>query len=176
MRIVRLMIFTAIMSLSILGNSQELTQSIRGRIIDADSEVPAIGASVVVIDSDPFIGAATDVDGYFKLTNVPIGRVMLKITYIGYEEKIIPNILVTSAKEVFLTVTVTESLNQLETFEIVGNGKRDEPIDEMAIISSRTFSTEETKRYAGTLNDPARMASNFAGVSSNAEGSNDIVV
>ena len=46
----------------------------------------------------------------------------------------------------------------------------------MALISSKQFSTEETKRYAGTLGDPARMAGNFAGASNSADGGNDIVV
>ena len=176
MRIIKTMMVLTIMSISILGFGQEITQSIRGRIVDVDSEIPAIGATVIIQGSEPFIGDATDVDGYFKLKNVPLGRVTLEISYIGYEKKIIPNVLVTSAKEVFLTVSIVESVNQMETFVVTGNNKHDEPIDEMAIVSSRTFSTEETKRYAGSLNDPARMASSFAGVSSNAEGSNDIVV
>lgn len=156
--------------------SQQLTQSIRGRITDIDSKVPTIGASVIVIGSDPFIGATTDLDGYFKLKDVPLGRVAIEITYIGYEKRIIPNILVTSGKEVFLTVELAESVNELETFEVVGNDEKGQPLNEMALISSRQFSTDETKRYAGTLNDPARMAGNFAGVSSNAEGNNDIIV
>jgi hypothetical protein len=156
--------------------SQELTQSVRGRIIDVDSEIPAIGATVVIIGSDPFIGAATDVDGYFKLEHVPIGRVTLEISYIGYEKRVMSNILVTSAKEVFINASLLENINKLDEFTITDNSKNDGPLNEMAIISSRKFSTEETKRYAGTLNDPARMAGNFAGVSSNAEGGNDIVV
>tara|TARA_B100000809_G_scaffold261243_1_gene309754 strand:+ start:5480 stop:7825 length:2346 start_codon:yes stop_codon:yes gene_type:complete len=176
MKVIRLSVLALFILISTLVTAQEITQSIRGRIVDVDSEVPAIGATVVIQESDPFNGAATDIDGYFKLVNVPLGRVTLEITYIGYEKKIIPNVLVTSAKEVFLTVAIVESVNEMETFVVTGNNKHDEPIDEMAIISSRTFSTEETKRYAGSLNDPARMASNFAGVSSNAEGSNDIVV
>lgn len=174
----KISIFITLLTCCIVYNSyaQTLTQSVRGRIIDTDSEIPVIGASVVILDSDPFIGAATDPDGYFKLLDVPLGRVTLEVTYVGYEKKMIPNVLVTSAKEVFLTIAIIESVNEMETFEVVGNANREEPIDEMSIISSRTFSTEETKRYAGSLNDPARMASSFAGVSSNAEGNNDIVV
>ena len=81
-----------------------------------------------------------------------------------------------SAKEVVLEVQLTESVIQLDDVVITGEAKRNESINEMAIISSRQFSTEETKRYAGTINDPARMAANFAGVSGDASGNNDIVV
>lgn len=156
--------------------AQNLTQTIRGRVIDADSEMPAIGASVVIMGSNPFQGAATDMDGYFKIENVALGRVSLKVTYIGYEEQVISNVVVTSAKEVIQNVRLIENIKELEAFEVVGNARNDEPINEMAIISTRVLSTEEASRYAGTFNDPARMASNFAGVSSNAEGNNDIVV
>ena len=47
----------------------------------------------------------------------------------------------------------------------VTSGKRkDTPLDPMAVVSARTFSVDETRRYAGGLDDPARMASGFAGV------------
>jgi hypothetical protein len=176
MKLITTLVFFTLLLLSFTISAQNLTQSVRGRIIDADSEIPAIGATVIVVGSNPFIGAATDMDGYFKLEKVPIGRITLEITSIGYEKKMMSNILVNSAKEVFLNIAIIESVNELEEFEIVGNEKKDEPLNEMALISSRKFSAEETKHYAGTLNDPARMAGNFAGASNSAEGSNDIIV
>ncbi|MCB0482482.1 MAG: TonB-dependent receptor [Flavobacteriales bacterium] len=174
--VLQLLTIAAIYCFTFQLNAQELTQSIRGRVIDADSEMPAVGATVVVLGSNPFIGAATDIDGYYKLENVPLGRVNIEVSYLGYEKQTISNVVVTSAKEVMLHVGLMESIKELEGFEVVGNARHDEPINEMAIISSRVLSTEEAGRYAGTFNDPARMASNFAGVSSNAEGNNDIVV
>ncbi len=176
MNLLRLTLTTTLLLFTLIGAAQELTQSIRGRIVDADSEFPAIGATVIVVGSSPFIGSATDIDGYFKLEDVPIGRVTIEISYIGYEKKVMPNLVVNSAKEVFLNIALTESVNQLEEFAIVAHTKKDEPLNEMAIISSRQFSTEDAKQYAGTLGDPARMAGNFAGASNSADGSNDIIV
>ncbi|MBD80651.1 MAG: TonB-dependent receptor [Crocinitomicaceae bacterium] len=173
----RILITSLVICLSVFQiHAQQLTQNIRGRVIDADSEIPAIGATVVIKDSNPVKGTVTDIDGYFKLENIPVGRVSLVVSYLGYEKKVISNILVGSAKEVFLNIGIVEDVNQLETFEVVGNARTDEAINEMSIISARQLSTEEAKRYAGSLNDPARMAGNFAGVTSNAEGNNDIVV
>ena len=156
--------------------AQDLTQTIRGRVIDNDNQMPAIGATIIIPGTDPLIGTVTDIDGYFKLENIPVGRVSLEITYVGYEKRTLSNILVTSAKEVVLNISIIEDVNKLEEFEIVGNADKSATNNEMAIISSRTFSTEEAKRYAGSFNDPARMASNFAGVSGDAQGDNDIVV
>jgi hypothetical protein len=47
---------------------------------------------------------------------------------------------------------------------------------EVTAVSGRTFSVEETKRYAGNLGDPARMASGFAGVTSASDENNALIV
>ena len=70
--------------------AQEVTQTVRGRIIDQDSRTTLIGANVLVIGSDPILGSSTDMDGSFRIENVPVGRANLKITYLGYEEKSSP--------------------------------------------------------------------------------------
>lgn len=156
--------------------SQELQQTIRGRIIDQDSKFQIIGATVVIVDSDPLKGAATDVDGYFKIENVPMGRVTLKVTYTGYEPKVIPNVLVGTGKEVIVNVEIVESIKSLETVTITAKENKGEPLNEMSQVSARVISMEDTKRYAGTVNDPSRMVSAYAGVNSDASGNNDIIV
>lgn len=152
-----------------------MTQTIRGTLVDIDSKSPLIGATVQIINSDPLLGAITDLEGNFRIENVGIGRVSLLITSIGYEEKVIPNILVNSAKEILLNIPLQESLEKLEEV-IVTAKKKAQVLNEMALVSARSFSVEETQRYAGSISDPARMVASFAGVSGNAEGNNDIVV
>ncbi len=156
--------------------AQQITQTVRGTIIDQDSHTPLIGATVVVKDSNPVIGAVSDIDGNFRITRVPVGRVTLRITYMGYEEATVPNLLVTAAKEEVLVVPLTESVNTLEAITVVAEDRHGEALNEMAIASARTFSVEETRRYAGSFDDPARLVSGFAGVVGNADGNNDIVV
>jgi hypothetical protein len=46
----------------------------------------------------------------------------------------------------------------------------------LATVSARSFNVEETGRYAGSRNDPARMAANFAGVSGANDARNDIII
>ncbi|WP_258102935.1 TonB-dependent receptor [Marinoscillum sp. MHG1-6] len=167
-------IFTLLISLSVY--SKEFTQTIRGTILDQDTQMPLIGATVQVIDSDPLIGAITDINGTFRIEKVPVGRASLFITFIGYEQKVIPNILITSAKEVILNIEIQESVEDLDEVVVTAQKSKDEVLNEMAMISARTFSVEETQRYAGAISDPARMVSAFAGVTGNQEGNNDIVV
>lgn len=152
------------------------TQTIRGKIIDQDSKTPLIGANIIIVGSNPVIGTSSDVDGYFRIENIKVGRIDLKVTCLGYEEKVIPNLLIISGKETVLEIELVESLIQLEEAVITANGHKSEALNEMATVSAKAFSVEETKRYAGSFNDPARMVSGYAGVTGDATGNNDIVV
>ena len=156
--------------------SQELTQTVRGTIIDADSKLPLISAAVIVADSDPIIGTSTDAEGRFRLENVPIGRITLNISYMGYESKTIPNIIVNSGKEVVLDLSLCESVIEMDQMVVRAFKNKGKAINDMALCSARSISLEETKRYTGGMEDPARVVSSFAGVTSTPDGSSDIIV
>ena len=166
------------MSLITFGNlvGQEVTQTVRGIIRDQDSRATLIGANVIVLNSDPIIGTSTDINGEFILQNVPAGRISLKITFLGYEEKVIPNLVIGGGKQVVLEVELVESLIKIDEVVVTAQKNKAEVLNEMAMLSARTFSVEETKRYAGSFNDPARMVSAYAGVTVDPGGNNDIVV
>lgn len=162
---------------SCLAISQNLVQTIRGTVVDQTTENPIPGASVVILNSNPLIGTTCDLDGHFRLPQVSIGRYDLKISLIGYQDLILPNVLVGAGKEIVLNIKISERVTEIKAVEIVaGSNNKAEAINELASVSARQFSVEETKRYAGALNDPGRMALSFAGVTSNSDGSNEIVV
>jgi hypothetical protein len=170
-------LMASVLILSTLSlNAQELFQTIRGTIIDQDSNSPIIGANVIVINSDPLLGSSTSLDGIFEIEEVPVGRVSLKITCMGYEEISMPNLLITSSKELVLDISLTESVVKMEEIVISSTPDNGAVLNEMATVSARAFSVEETKRYAGSFNDPARMVSSFAGVMPAPEGDNYIAV
>ena len=91
--------------------SQEmLQQTVKGTITDQDSNSPIIGATVVILNSDPVLGSSTGIEGDFRIENVPIGRITIVITSSGYEQRVIPDIVVGSGKEVVIQATLQESL------------------------------------------------------------------
>src|SRR5690349_9842424 len=92
--------------------AQEPTQTIRGTVVDKVTQVPLIGANIVVINSNPFNGATTDANGNFRISNVPVGNQSLKITFIGYKDMTLPAIVVNSGKEVVLNVQIEENAIQ----------------------------------------------------------------
>lgn len=60
-----------------------IAQTIKGKLVDADTEEPLIGASVRVDGTN--VGAVTDLDGNFSL-NSPKQKPLLKFSYVGYKD------------------------------------------------------------------------------------------
>ena len=160
--------------LYIVSNAQ-ITQNVRGSIVDKDSKTPLPGANIVISTLDPVKGTATDPNGHFKIEKIPVGRHSIKISYVGYEPIIMQNIELSSGKELILNLELQESV-MMEEVVIEAEGEKEKSINKMATVSARTFSIEETQRYAGSLNDVARMAQNFAGVQGADDSRNDIVI
>ncbi|MFA6980033.1 MAG: TonB-dependent receptor [Ignavibacteriaceae bacterium] len=158
-----------------LAFSQKLTQTVRGTITDTDSKLPLIGTNVFIVGTDPIIGTTSDVNGTFRLENILIGRITIRISYMGYETKTIPDIVVNSGKEVVLDLSMQESTVKMDEVVITPNKNKGEALNDLALISARSISAEETKRYAGTWDDPSMILNNFAGVATSGL-SNDIIV
>ncbi len=157
------------------AGAQTPMQTIRGAVFDKQSQSSIPGVNIQISGAVPPKGAATDIEGHFKITEVAAGRYDLRVTYIGYKEIIIPNVVVTSGKEVVLEIGMEENINSLKEVVVSGT-KKNETTNEMTTVSARSFSMEEVNRYAGGRSDPSRLAANFAGVSSPDDSRNDIVI
>jgi hypothetical protein len=156
--------------------SQKLVQTVRGTIVDIDSKLPLIGATVIISGVNPPIGAATDANGNFRIEKVPVGRITLQLSYIGYETKTISDIVVNSGKEVVLDLAMQEAIVKMDEAVVKAYRKKGEAINEMSQLSLHSITLEETKRFTGGMDDPARVVSGFAGVASTPDGSSDIIV
>jgi len=156
--------------------SQPLSQTIKGKVFDRDTQKPLIGANVIVLGTEPVRGATTDLTGAFWIHKIPVGRYDLKTSYIGYEPQILPEILVSSAKEVVVNFQLTPSVLEVEQVLVEGANRKEVPQNSMAVVSARTFTVEEARRYAGGMDDPARLAASFAGVTTGAAQDNAIIV
>ena len=150
------------------------TQTLRGTVTDRESGIPLPFASVVIMDTNPQRGTTTDLDGNFSFEKLPVGRYTVQVSYVGYQEAVVQEILLGSAKEVVLSIEITERTESIG--EVYINYKKGEALDQMTTVSSRSFSVEETKRYPASVSDPARMAQVFAGVSGTDDATNEIVI
>ncbi|MBI4645603.1 MAG: TonB-dependent receptor [Bacteroidia bacterium] len=168
--IIRLLYFTTVIA------QECITQTIRGSVKDKNSHIGIPGSNVAVMkDSMIIAGGASDKNGFFRIDYIPVGRYKVAVSSIGYERTIVRDIIVNSGKEVILELELEESVTILKDVEIVATQKH-ETINKMTSVSTRTFSVDESERYAGSRADPARMASNFAGCQGVDDSRNDIVI
>lgn len=152
----------------------QLTQIVRGQVIDVETQIPLIGATISLIGGNT--GSTTDTAGNFVLKRIPTGRISLVISYLGYETQTLSELQLTSGKELVLTIEMKESLQSLNEVVITPHQRKDLSQNDMGLVSARTFSVEEARRYAGAADDPARMAANFAGVTTGSAETNVIIV
>jgi len=169
------LLFLIFFSVSVFSFSQTITQTIKGVVVDKQTQSPLPGVIVQVLNSDPVLGNSTDEKGEFKIPNVPIGRWQLKIYGISYKEKVI-TIVLNSGKESVNNIELEESVIQGEEVVVTVEQDKTGSNNKMNTVSARLFSAEEAARYAGSRNDPARMAANFAGVSGANDSRNDIII
>ncbi|MCX6250090.1 MAG: TonB-dependent receptor [Bacteroidetes bacterium] len=161
--------------ISHLSFAQNNRQKIRGVVIDKLSQTTLPGATIQINTNTGNVGTVTDGKGNYVLPDVVPGRYEVKISYIGYKEVVVPNVVVTSGKETILDIAMEEDIKSLNEVVITANSK-DKTINSLTTNSARTFSMEEVNRYAGGRSDPARLAANFAGVSATDDSRNDIVI
>lgn len=90
-----------------------------GRITD-DKGNPIAGASVVIKGTN--IGATTDVNGFFKLQNIPSNRIVV-VSSVGYVSKEV------SIKPGYLTIAMNPAVASLQEVVVVGYGTRREDSD-----------------------------------------------
>ncbi|MFN5458400.1 MAG: TonB-dependent receptor [Bacteroidota bacterium] len=176
MTIFKMRFLIVLVLFGILSNevsSQELIQTFRGTVIDKQTQSPLFNAVVVIVDKN--LHTSTDEAGKFQLTGLPVGRSKVKVLYSGYNEKNL-NIDLTSGKQLVMVIELEESINEMNEIIVSAENDKTKTNNKTTTVSARQFSIEDAQRYAGSRNDPARMAANFAGVSGANDSRNDIIV
>ncbi len=90
--------------------------TINGKVFDASNQDPLVGANVLLEGTS--MGAATDMEGYFRIVNVPEGRYTIVVTYIGYQTKRLTNLEVGADERVNLTIEMLSAAVAGETIVV----------------------------------------------------------
>lgn len=152
-------------------------QTVRGSVFENTTGLAIAGAKIICSCLGNPQTTFTDSNGEFRFTAVPVGRQSFVFSASGFYDKHIQHLDVSSGKELVLHPALEEKVETTGTAVItVRKDPREKPINDMAAVSSRQFSVEETQRYAAAVNDPARMAMGFAGVIAPDDGNNIIVI
>ncbi len=171
----KLITLTLILS-NLIVLSSPITQTVRGVLTDKLTKTPIPGANVIILNTNPLKGTITDELGRFKVDEVEVGRISLKITFVGYYDITLTNINLQSGKELVLNIEMDEQVLMGEEIIVKANRDKTVALNKLSMVSARGFTVEETERYAGSRNDVARMASNYAGVVGNNDSRNDIII
>ncbi|WP_192820650.1 carboxypeptidase regulatory-like domain-containing protein [Rufibacter sp. LB8] len=152
------------------------TQTMRGLVVDGSLRTPLVGATVLLLSEEPVRAVSTGPDGSFMFQHLAIGRHTVRVTYLGYQDTELSNILVVSGKEAVVAVTLEQTFIQENEVLVVSEPDKSLPLNMLISSSVHTLRTEEINRFAGSRQDPSRMAANYAGVSSASDQRNDLIV
>jgi hypothetical protein len=150
--------------------------TIRGRVLERFNQQPVPG-TVVTLEQNGKAATHTTADeqGGFRFENMTPGRYLLTTQMLGFRPAA-AQVQLTSGKEQVVTLLIEEAIETLEEVVVTGKTAHGRPTNELVMLSGRSFNADDTRRYAGSLNDPSRMVSNYAGVSGANDARNDIIV
>ena len=153
-----------------------LTHTIRGSIRDEITNAPLPGVTILVKSNGIQLGSSSDSLGNFSIKDVPVGRISIVASCIGFNTRIVENVLLGTGKELFLDLKISESVTAIDEVIVTAQRKDLVPGGGVALTSGKSFTVEESKRYAGSLGDPARMVTAYPGITSASDEGNALIV
>jgi TonB dependent receptor/Carboxypeptidase regulatory-like domain len=167
-------LFALPLSLLFINVNAQYTQQLRGTVIEQVLQKPLANATVTIKETGKSV--VTDEAGIFRFAAIGVGSYRITISYTGFKEGVLENIIVNSGKETVTTVALEALVRTESEVLIKTNSKKNKPLNDMSAVSARAFTVEETQKYAAAVNDPLRMATAFAGVLAADDGNNNIVI
>jgi hypothetical protein len=167
------LVLVNLMAFAWLAHSQEAVRvgSISGRVIDAATQQPLLGANVAVMGRQ--LGGSVGEDGRFVIAGVPVGLYRLQISMIGYETAIRPDVVVRSNRITSVQIELDETA--LGMGEVVVTADYFSAIEEEA-VSTVNFNFEEIRRSPGAAGDISRLVQALPSVNMNTDQRNDLIV
>ena len=145
--------------------------SILGKIIDNKTREVIPFVNVLVYDTS--IGVASDENGNFEISNIPLGYNKLQVSFTGYETLISDEYLVTNDNAPFITIELKENstaLNEVEVKASLFKKSLESP------LSLQSLGVAEIEKNPGGNRDILKVIQSFPGVASNPGFRNDIII
>lgn len=141
------------------------TGTIKGIVVDAQTNERLIGASLVLVGSNK--GAVTDMDGSFLLSNVATGTYDLRVSYISYVTEEKKALVVENAKTTVVDIALKTTENMFGDVVVVGRANRQSETvllkeQKMALLSTQAVGSREMTRKG--LGDAEAAVAHLAGI------------
>ncbi len=157
-------------------NAQSPVQTIRGTVIDQESENSLPGCHTYYKFIFFHKGCYFGPDGIFRAENIPVGRYNVEARFVGYEPRVIPEVLLTSARPVVLEIRLQESLSESRVWKSRHRPGKTFPLTEWLFPAQGLLLWRRPRRFAGGFDDPGRMAAAFAGVAGGSPNDNALSI
>jgi hypothetical protein len=138
-------------------------QTLKGVVLDQALQTPLAGATVQLTGPVHKILIA-DSSGKFRVEKIPVGRYSLQISFTGYKTASLNGLILDAGKELQITATLEDEIIRHSEVVVKSGPAKSSALNQLAMVSTRMFSVDETSRFAASINDPSRMATAFAGV------------
>lgn len=165
-------LFTSLILL--LSNSlfaQDLTGDVYGKVYDAITNQPIPFANVIVIGTNN--GAATDEEGYFKITGLPVNTYQVRASVVGFNSQTKTDVVIQTSKPAEIYFELVPQTIEIEGVTVTSDYFRKDPLE---VNSIRSFSYEEIRRSPGGFEDVIRALSVLPGVAQADGGRNDLII
>jgi outer membrane cobalamin receptor len=153
------------------------TGAVQGTIVNRNSQQPLGGITLELTPGGK--RTLSDSVGFFRLTGIQPGSYSLKFSGVGYQEKIINNLVVTTGNELTLQVELDPDVQQLGTVVVTGRRITAKVATIESPLSIQRLTTEEIKANPGGNFDISRVIQSLPGVGGGAGGGsfrNDIII
>ncbi|WP_416864561.1 MAG: TonB-dependent receptor [Imperialibacter sp.] len=161
-----------IMSVGTAVSARQLTQTVRGTVVDDTTKEPLVGASVALLPLASGVGASTNEFGEFEIKDVPVGRQSIQITYTGYKSDVVRELLVVSGKQNVVHVALEQSPMELEEVKVSAASD----IQEFEQMGKVDITAEQFQRIAANYLDPARVVMSSPSVANTNDQNNAVSV
>jgi hypothetical protein len=143
---------------------------IRGKITNPINNQPVAFANVLLLNTE--LGAITNEEGFYEISNIPAGLYNVRASYVGYKSSTAFEVQVSLAKPIQLDFTLTEDASELSEVVVSSEFTRSEETP----LSVRKLNTNEIERYPGGNRDISRVIQSLPGVASTPSFRNDILI
>ncbi len=132
-RYIILIIVLCVVTFSLYADTGTLT----GKIVYETTGEPIPGVNVFLEGTD--FSMITDIDGEFRIENIPVGEYNLRVEFIGYQETLFENIRIDSrqTETLFIPLKFEPAGENIEVSRPIERKQRDMIPDEVKIIEPR---------------------------------------
>lgn len=144
--------------------------TIRGVLKDNVTQAKVSSATVSIRGTE-FSTISTD-EGEFDFSNVPVGRLELSISSVGYKTQLLKELLLSSNKTLVIDIFLETQAENLSEVVVTAAS----PNLSGAKNSIQTITVEQVMRFPASFFDPARLAFVFPGVANTNDQANGMSI